>query len=638
VLSLDKVTLRRGTQVLFENASLQVHRGQRLGVVGANGCGKSSLFALLLGELEADAGSARLDPADVVAHVRQESPHDSCSALDYVLDGDRELRRVQAKIVERQARGEHESAELHDLYERMETIDGYAAEARAGRLLAGLGFAPETASQPVRSFSGGWRMRLNLAQALMCRSDVLLLDEPTNHLDLPAILWLERQLIQYAGILLVISHDRDFLDAVCTRIAHIEQQRVTAYTGNYSDFEEQRAERLAQQQALFERQQKEIKHLQGFVDRFRYKASKAKQAQSRLKMMERMTRIAPAHVDSPFHFQFLEPSKQPRHLLKLDRARLGYGETAVLDGVGLSISSGDRIGLLGVNGAGKSTLVKALADGSTVLAGERVVSRDAEIGYFAQHQLEQLHPDLSPWDHLLAEEPDTREADLRAWLGRFGFSGDRIFEPVAPFSGGEKARLALALMIRRRPNLLLLDEPTNHLDLEMRQALSVALMEYEGALVVIAHDRHLLRSVCDELMIVHDGEVERFERTLDDYPAWLREREAGEDVDTGEKPTADKVNRKARRQQEAELRRRLKPLSDRVGAIEKQLARHRMDLEMMEKRLAEEALYTDPDRREELTDLVRRQGELRAGVEDLEWEWLEVSEALEQARTGEGES
>ncbi len=645
MIQLSDVTLRRGVRVLFEGATFQAHTGQRLGLVGANGSGKSSLFALLRGELETDAGEASISPGLVMAHVKQESPDGEQSALDYVLDGDAELRRVQAGI----AAAEDGSAlcqnELHALYESMERIDGYGAEARAGRLLHGLGFAADEVGNPVSSFSGGWRMRLNLAQALMCRSDILLLDEPTNHLDLPAILWLERQLKAYEGILVVISHDRDFLDGVCTRILHIEHQAITAYTGNYSEFEARRAEQLAQQQAMYERQQKDIKHLQSFVDRFRYKASKAKQAQSRLKMMERMQKIAPAHADSPFRFHFMTPDRQPQHLLKLGDARLGYGEATILDGVGLSISAGDRLGLLGVNGAGKSTLVKALADGATVLGGERVAHRDTRIGYFAQHQLDQLNPEESVFDHLQRLMPNEREADLRNYLGRFGFSGDRIFEPVAPFSGGEKARLVLALMIRQQPNLLLLDEPTNHLDLEMRQALSVALMEYEGALVVIAHDRHLLRSVCDDLLIVHDGGVMPFDRSLDEYAAWLREREsgatggeAGDDVGTGggNDDTApagnDRESRREQRRREAEQRQKLKPLADRVKKIEREMNGLRETLAELEATLSDEALYTEPSRKDELTELVRRQGETRNAIEALEWDWLEASEQLETAQ------
>ena len=523
---------------------------------------------------------------------------------------------------------------LHGLYERLETIDAFTAEARAARLLSGLGFADDALSRSVDSFSGGWRMRLSLAQALMCRSDILLLDEPTNHLDLPAILWLERWLKRYEGILLVISHDRDFLDEVCTRIASIEHNEIRLYTGNYSEFEARRSEQLAQQQAMHARQQKDIQHIQSYVDRFRYKASKARQAQSRLKMLERMQMIAPAHVDSPFRFHFFEPKKQPQHLLGLTDAALGYAGSAsgpVLRDVNLNLAAGDRIGLLGVNGAGKSTLVKALAHGSTLLDGERNISKDTSIGYFAQHQLELLKPEQSPIDHLRDYAPADREQDHRNYLGRFGFSGERIFEPVAPFSGGEKARLVLALMIRRKPNLLLLDEPTNHLDLEMRQALSVALIEYTGALVVISHDRHLLRSVCDELLIVHDGIVDRFTLSLDDYPAWLREREAGTTTTDSKENSTRKATKKEQRQQQAERRRRLKPMYDRVRVIEERMASLRSQLDAFEKRLGDESLYADQDRKDELTGLLQQQADTRADLQALESNWLEASEALEDA-------
>ena len=476
MLALSNISLRRGPKVLIEGASFQAHAGQRIGVIGPNGCGKSSLFAMFLGELEPDEGELVLDPRYEIAHVAQESPHGKGAAVDYVMDGDRELREVQAAIAA--AETTKDAPDLHELYERMEAIDGFTAESRASRLLHGLGFAAEDYNNPVDSFSGGWRMRLNLARALMCRSDVLLLDEPTNHLDLPAILWLERWLKRYEGILLVVSHDRDFLDEICTRIAHIEHRTMSLFTGNYSQFEKLRGEQLALQQAMYARQQKQIKHMQSFVDRFRYKASKARQAQSRIKMLERMEQIAPAHVDSPFRFHFIEPEKQPQQLLSLADATLGYGDDVILGNVNLNLLAGDRIGLLGVNGAGKSTLVKALSTGGTLLGGERHLAKDTKIGYFAQHQLDLLRPERSPVDHLRDHAPDDREQDYRNFLGRFGFSGERIFEPVAPFSGGEKARLVLALMIRQGPNLLLLDEPTNHLDLEMRQALSVALIEY----------------------------------------------------------------------------------------------------------------------------------------------------------------
>jgi ATP-binding cassette subfamily F protein 3 len=631
MLALTNISLRRGRKVLIENASFQMHAGQRMGVIGANGCGKSSLFAMFLGELDPDDGELALDPRDEIAHVAQESPHGSGAAVDYVMDGDHELRAVQAAIAEGEAAADQ--PDLHLLYERMEAIDGFTAESRASRLLHGLGFGDEEYAKPVKEFSGGWRMRLNLARALMCRSDILLLDEPTNHLDLPAILWLERWLKRYEGILLAVSHDRDFLDQVCTRIAHIENESINLFTGNYSQFEALRAEQLAQQQAMFVRQQKQIKHMQSYVDRFRYKASKARQAQSRIKMLERMEQIAPAHVDSPFRFHFIEPKKQPQHLLGLTDAAVGYGDDVILDNINLHLSAGDRIGLLGVNGAGKSTLVKALSTGSTLLKGERLLSKDTKIGYFAQHQLELLRPEHSPIDHLRDYAPDDREQDHRNYLGRFGFSGERIFEPVAPFSGGEKARLVLALMIRQGPNLLLLDEPTNHLDLEMRQALSVALIEYTGALVVISHDRHLLRSVCDELLIVHDGVVDRFNRSLDDYPTWLKEQEEGleQAVAKWQEVPAKTVNKKQQRQEQAQRRQRLKPLYDKVRDVEKALASNRSRLIELDARLADESIYMDSTRKEELTQLVQDQASARSAIESLEWEWLEASEELEKA-------
>jgi ATP-binding cassette subfamily F protein 3 len=586
---------------------------------------------MLLGELEADDGEFAMDANDVIAHVSQQSPHSDLSAVDHVMDGDEELRAVQSAIAEGEA--DAEKPDLHLLYERMEAIDGFTAESRASRLLHGLGFASGEFQKPVKAFSGGWRMRLNLARALMCRSDILLLDEPTNHLDLPAILWLERWLKRYEGILFVVSHDRDFLDEVCTRIAHIEKQSMTLYSGNYSQFESLRAAQLAQQQAMYVQQQKEIKHIQSYVDRFRYKASKARQAQSRIKMLERMENIAPAHVDSPFRFHFFEPKKQPQHLLGLNDAAVGYGDDVILDGIELHLAAGDRIGLLGVNGAGKSTLVKALATGSTMLKGERVLSKDTQIGYFAQHQLELLRVDESPIDHLREYAPEDREQDHRNYLGRFGFSGERIFEPVAPFSGGEKARLVLALMIRQAPNLLLLDEPTNHLDLEMRQALSVALIEYTGALVVISHDRHLLRSVCDELLIVHDGIVDRFNRSLDEYPAWLREQEELAEQGAGkwQDAPAKSVNKKQLRQQQAEQRQRTKPLRDAVLKVEKALAVQREKLAELDERLADESIYADQGRTDELTQLVKEHAAAKSTIESLEWEWLEASERLEKA-------
>ena len=631
MLQLKQIELRRGTKLLFENASMQAHAGQRMGIIGVNGSGKSSLFALVLGQLESDAGQLLLNSKDVIAHVAQESPHSSRSALDFVQDGDTGLRELQASIVELEALDSHDER-LHSLYEQMDNIDGFTAETRAARLLHGLGFEASVTHKPVNEFSGGWRMRLNLAQALMCRSDILLLDEPTNHLDLPTIVWLERWLKSYTGILLLISHDRDFLDGLCTHIAHIEMETVKTYTGNYSQFEAVRAEQLALQQVMYTKQQKEIKHMQSFVDRFRYKATKAKQAQSRLKMLERMVQIAPAHVDSNFHFKFHEPDKQPQQLMQLENVTVGYGQTTVVDEIRLRLGAGDRIGLLGSNGAGKSTLVKALVDGSTLLAGERTVNKHTHTGYFAQQQLELLRMDESPLWHVQRQSPDAKEQELRNHLGRFGFQGDRITDPVAPFSGGEKARLVLALLILQKPNLLLLDEPTNHLDLDMRHALGVALMEYSGALLVISHDRHLLRSVCDDLYIVHNGKLHEFRQSLDDYPNWLKDQNAMAGDEETPRPQAVRVSsKKQNRQDEARRRQLLKPYSDAVRKIDKQMNQQRADLLVLEDVLHDESLYTDVSRKEEMTTLLQQQAGLKSSLETLEWEWLEASEKLEKA-------
>jgi len=631
MLQLTKIELRRGTKLLFEDASLQAHAGQRMGIIGINGSGKSSLFSLVLGELDSDAGELQLNTKDVIAHVAQQSPSSSQPALEYVLDGDHALRKLQQEIVKLEDADGHDE-KLHALYEQMDNIDGYTAETRAARLLHGLGFAANEIQKPVNEFSGGWRMRLNLAQALMCRSDILLLDEPTNHLDLPTIIWLERWLRSYAGILLLISHDRDFLDGLCTHVAHIEHQTIKTYTGNYSQFEAVRAEQLALQQSMHIKQQREIKHIQSFVDRFRYKATKARQAQSRLKMLERMTQIAPAHVDSQFHFQFKEPERQPQQLIQLEDASVGYGDLTIVDQIRFRLGAGDRIGLLGANGAGKSTLVKALVDGSTMLKGERTVNKHTHIGYFAQHQLELLRMDCSPLWHVQRLAPDTREQELRNHLGQFGFRGERIDELVEPFSGGEKARLVLALLVLQKPNLLLLDEPTNHLDLEMRHALSMALVGYSGALLVISHDRHLLRSVCDELYVVNDGQLMEFKQSIDDYPNWLKSQEVTVDE---ELPVNQKANRstskKQNRQAEAKRRQQLKPFSDKVRKIEIEMNRHRSDLKQVETSLLDESLYSDDSRKEEMTSLMQRQAECKAALDTLEWDWLEASEVLEKA-------
>ncbi len=630
MLRFTDLGLRRGPRLLFEQASFTIHAGDKVGITGANGCGKSSLFSLIRGELHADTGDLSLPPGVNIAHVAQQTPAVATAALDYVLDGDQELRQLQARLAA--AERHNDGSQLAGLHARIDAIDGYTAPARAARLLHGLGFSQEQLAVPVKSFSGGWRMRLNLAQALMCRSDILLLDEPTNHLDLDAVLWLEEWLRQYGGTLLLISHDRDFLDRVVKRIVHIEQAKIQIYNGNYSEFENRCAERLAQQQAAYERQQREISHIQAFVDRFRAKASKAKQAQSRLKTLEKMRRIAPAHVDSPFHFDFPPPQKLPHTLLQLDEVAAGYETTPIINHVSLDLRPGNRFGLLGPNGAGKSTLIKLLAGELAPLSGKLETSKYIKTGYFAQHQLEQLRHDESPLTHIQRLDPAASEQSLRDFLGNFGFQGEQATAAVAPFSGGEKARLVLALLVYQRPNLLLLDEPTNHLDVEMRLALSLALQEYQGAMVIVSHDRHLLRSVTDQFYLVHDGKVTAFDGDLEDYRDYLRQHEKGQEnmhaaADTEHTAAA----RKQQRRDAAEKRQRLQPLRKEVQQLEKALTtleRQKMELQQ---RLADPDIYAE-NRKQQLNALLLEQTEVLRQLKQTEENWLLKSEELEAMR------
>jgi ATP-binding cassette subfamily F protein 3 len=648
MLQLSQLALRRGGRLLIDGADLRIHPGQKVGLVGANGCGKSSLFALLLGELGADAGALSIPAGWQIAHVAQQTPSGERPAIEFVIDGDSELRAVQAALTRaEQADDGLLQAELHA---RLDAIGGYDAESRAGRLLHGLGFAVGDERRAIASYSGGWRMRLALAQALMCRSDLLLLDEPTNHLDLDAVIWLEGWLRDYAGTLLLISHDRDFLDAVVNQVCHIERGRLKLYAGGYSAFERQRGEQLAQQQAAFERQQREIAHVKQFVDRFRAKATKARQAQSRLKALERMELIAPAHVDSPFRFNFAPPDVQPHPLLRLEDVSAGYAGRPILSKLDLSLTPGERIALLGPNGAGKSTLIKLMAGQLVPLAGTRTPAQGLRIGYFAQHQMDQLRPDDSPLAHLMRLDPQRPEQQLRDYLGGFDFGGERCGEPVAPFSGGEKARLALALIIYQRPNLLLLDEPTNHLDLEMRHALSEALQEFDGALVLVSHDRHLLRITCDSLLLVHGGGVEPFDGSLDDYPAWLAAqsgsqsaaqsgaqsgaRSAGQSSGPGNGAGAVRsddgpASRKAQRRRDAEMRAQLQPLRKRLRETEARLEQLTAARAELEHRLADPALYAD-DCKPRLLALLADKQRVDAELEQVEVQWLEQGEALEQ--------
>ncbi|HPQ95428.1 MAG: ATP-binding cassette domain-containing protein [Thiothrix sp.] len=634
MLVFSDLSLRRGIRPLLESVSLSIHPGQKVGLTGANGVGKSSLFALIRGELSPDQGSFSRPPGWVLAHVQQETPASEQTALEYALLGDEEYIRLQAQIAGA------EGARLGELHARLDAIDGYTAESRAATLLHGLGFRSEAISRPVSSFSGGWRMRLNLAQALMCRSDLLLLDEPTNHLDLDAVIWLQDWLRGYRGTLILISHDREFLDAICTHVAHIEQGHLTLYSGNYSAFERVRAEKLAQQQSAYEKQKREREHMQQYIDRFRAQATKARQAQSRLKALERMELIAPAHVDSPFSFRFYDPEKLPERLLNMSAVSVGYGERAIIAGVRLQILPGERIGLIGPNGAGKSTLIKFLAGQLPAQAGEYWQAQDLKTGYFAQHQLEQLNPEHTPLQHLRALDKPAREQDLRNFLGGFAFHGERVDEAVAPFSGGEKARLALALLIYQRPNLLLLDEPTNHLDLDMRLALSMALQTFSGAMVIVSHDRHLLKTVTDQLLLVDAGRVQPFDGDLEDYALWLqnrfrREAEAGKGESAAPTPEHSAAGRRDQRREAAEKRRQLQPLKQKADRLERDLEHLNRRREQLEQQLADPALYAEAGK-DRLRPLLRDKSRLDTQLEQVETDWLEALDAYESAQQREG--
>ncbi len=638
MILLQKLSLQRGAKPLLEGADLQLNPGEHAALVGANGSGKSSLFQLICGEIGVDGGDIRIPPNWRIAQMRQEVAATARSALDYVIDGHSEYRDLQTQLDG--CDDDHRLAELHGA---LDAIRAYEIPSRAEQLLAGLGFADTEMNQPVSAFSGGWRIRLNLAQALMQPSELLLLDEPTNHLDLDASLWLEQWLKGYDGTLLLISHDRDFIDACCDCVVHIERRQLSRYRGNYSAFELQRAERLAQQQQAFEKQQAEIAHMESFVRRFKAKASKAKQAQSRVKALERMTRIAPAHVDSPFHFTFYAPARFSDPLLALDRAQLGYGEP-VLRGIALAIHPGTRLGLLGANGAGKSTLLKSLAGEIAPLTGERRCGEHLALGYFSQHQLESLDLDASPMLQLQRARPQAREQEILNFLGGFNFRGDMATGPCRDFSGGEKARLALALIVWQRPNLLLLDEPTNHLDLEMCQALTVALQDFEGAVVLVSHDRHLLRNTVDEFLLVHDGVAEPYAGDLDDYRAWLlgRGRQPATEINDTPAPGMDKapaamldktpaagIDKKKARQEAAARRTRLAPLTKQVRQVEQAMERTAVQLATLEEQLAEGDLY-EAANKARLQQLLQQQAELRRQSAEQEEQWLSLQEELER--------
>ena len=627
MIQLRRMTLARGSEPLLEDVELQVHDGWRVGLVGANGSGKSSLLALLRGELQPELGDCEVPAGWRIATVLQETPALTQPAIEYVLDGDEQLRASEHGLAA--AQQSHEGERISLLHAELEAVGGYAARARAAALMAGLGFGSGDLDRAVAEFSGGWRMRLNLARALVSRADLTLLDEPTNHLDLDAIVWLERWLAGYPGTLIVISHDREFLDGCVTHIAHIADRTLRLYSGNYSAFEEQRAAQLAVQQAMYAKQQREIAHMTRFVERFKAKASKARQAQSRVKALARMERIAAAHVDTPFDFEFAEPARSPDPMLSLEEVAARYGDRTVLECVDLQVRPGARIGLLGPNGAGKSTLMKLLAGELQPAGGRRITGQGLEIGYFAQHQLEQLRPEWSPLQHLAELDARVREQELRNYLGGFDFRGDMADAPVGRFSGGEKSRLVLALLVRHKPNLLLLDEPTNHLDLEMRHALTRALSAFEGSLVLVSHDRALLKTVCDEFLLVADGRAAPFDGDLDDYLAWLTARRADRPRDgQADKQERLQAREAAASERQARLARR-RPLAKESARLEERMETLRRDQREIESALAEPALYQSGDA-QRIRELGTSQARVVSELAAAEERWLAIQIELEE--------
>jgi ATP-binding cassette subfamily F protein 3 len=650
VIQFKNLALRRGAKLLFAGINQQLSPGERIGFVGDNGTGKSSLFALLRGELQPDEGDCILPAGWRIAHVPQHAPHSDKSAAEFVVDGDVELRELEAEVAHAEGRGDGEAAGL--LHGKLADHDAYTARSRAETLMLGLGFAPHQLDQAVNSFSGGWRMRLALAQTLMRQSHLLLLDEPTNHLDLDAIVWLEDWLKRYSGTLMAISHDRDFLDAIATCILHLDAeqprgQQIKRYGGNYTAFETERMIQIGVQQAAFSKQQHDIAKLEGFISRFKAKASKAKQAQSRVKALERMQRVVPAHAGRSVKFEFADPGNTPDPMVIMEASRCGYRgdtEVAILPKVDLVLRAGQRIGLLGANGQGKSTLIKTLVGELPLLGGNIRSAKDLAIGYFAQHELESMRADDTPLHYLgqIAKQLGnaTREQELRDFLGRFLFAGDMAVAPIGPFSGGEKARLALAGVVFRKPNLLLLDEPTNHLDLETREALTLALAQFEGTLVVVSHDRHLLRSTAETLLLVADGKVTEYDGDLDDYRDYLlaratARRASGSVGSSKQESEASNPMRREQRKEEAQERQRLanlrKPIERELAKLEGALDKLNKLKAELEVRLNDPAIYEDAAKTNLASALARRT-ELLAEIEVVEAKWMERSEALEWVR------
>ncbi len=638
MIQLEQLSIRRGGRVLFQNASMQLHPGWKIGLTGVNGAGKSTLFSAFLGGMEADGGSLSRPSVWTVAHMAQEIKALDMKAIDFVLSGDEEYWTIQSQLDQPDLLTDDQLAHL---YSRFDEINGYSAPAKASQLMAGLGFFEHQSQLEVASFSGGWRMRLNLARTLMSRSDLLLLDEPTNHLDLDAILWLEDWLKAYPGTLVLISHDRDFLDAITGHILHIENQELTLYTGNYSTFETTRAERLSQQQQAFEKQEATRAHIQKYIDRFKAQATKARQAQSRIKQLERMQELAPAHVDTPFTFSFREPTKMSSPLLTLEQADIGYTDKLIVTNVNLQITPTSRIGLLGMNGAGKSTLIKSLVGDLPLIQGQRYASELLNVGYFAQHQMDALDGNASPMLQLARiADQKISDATLRSFLGSFGFSGERMDTPSESFSGGERARLALALIVWRRPNVLILDEPTNHLDLDMRHALTMALQDFEGAVVLVSHERQLIASVCDELILVHAGQSDEFDGDLKDYADWLRQARiemmkkgpqalAPVQSQVEVKTTVSKVDKEAQRKETARRRELSRPVRKNIEKIESSIAKTQTQLAKIETTLADTGLY-EAARKDDLLKFMTQQTALKASLEQSEEQMLELMMQLEE--------
>ena len=630
------LAIARGPRTLFDKASLTLERGWKIGLVGANGSGKSSLLSLMAGEITPDRGECEIQPGTRLAWIEQVAPALEQPVLEYLLDADIELRDAEAAIAGAEA-AHHDEDDGHALalaHERFAHADGYTARARAAALLAGLGFPPDAAARAVKEFSGGYRMRLNLGRALMSPSDLLLLDEPTNHLDIDTVLWLENWLRSYPGTLLVVSHDRDFLDRVTERTLAIlpggESGSMRLYTGNYSSYEQQRASELIQQAAFATRQEREIKRIEGFVSRFKAKASKARQAQSRMKQLEKMEKVAPVYAADTFHFEFAEPDRQPERIVSLEEVSIGYGARTVLSNVSMTLTRNDRIAVIGANGAGKTTLVRMLAGELEPTGGRRTTGRDIVIGYFAQHQIETLRHDETPLAMMTRLFRGDREQHLRDFLGGFGFAGEAAQRPIGPLSGGEKSRLALAALVRRKPNLLLLDEPTNHLDLEMRRSLSMALQTYEGALIIVSHDRHLLSTCADRIIVVSDGGLADFDGDLEDYrKARLKtERASREDTPKASRKDERRADAAARSAAREAVRAQLRPLEKTLAGIESRVAKLTREAEAARAALADSAIYED-SQRERLKQATQNEARLKSELAQAEDDWLHTTAKIE---------